>query len=333
LNHGAADLVRFAWDRTSDSFKGDLKDMEKASERAGKQISEALSAAAKDSTFKLTVDSKQAKKDLGDFQNYARLLAKNDLAFNINKLKADTNYAELETQLKSLQRLKREAAKEDKGNIQIEIDGVNDQIAAYKRLEKAANDEYRARIDALDTQSKAYKVLIANQEQLERSTTKANTAQSTFDKEQTQARMDRINGYLEERKQRVQTSNANRAAYVDEFNRTWQLKGLNQQRAAERKKLAEDATKFDEHTRRDAWVNAHEDKTRMDKLNADIRAGRKLALDQQLADLQKSVDAEFETKRKASLEAQKRFIQDTMALKGWRALVRTCPNWISCRRN
>jgi hypothetical protein len=138
LNHGAADLVRFAWDRTSDSFKGDLKDMEKASERAGKQISEALSAAAKDSTFKLTVDSKQAKKDLGDFQNYARLLAKNDLAFNINKLKADTNYAELETQLKSLQRLKREAAKEDKGNIQIEIDGVNDQIAAYKRTERVS---------------------------------------------------------------------------------------------------------------------------------------------------------------------------------------------------
>jgi hypothetical protein len=315
LNHGAADLVRFAWDRTSASFKGDLNDMEQAAERAGKQISDALSAAAKDSTFKLTVDSKQAKKDLGDFQNYARLLAKNDLDFNINKLKANTNYDGLETQLKSLQRLKREAAKDDKGNIQVEIDGINAQISAYKRLEKAARDEYRARIDALDTQSKAYKILIASQEQLERSTKEANAAQSTFDKEQVQARMDRINGYLAERKQRVQTSNANRAAYIDEINFNQQLIELNQQIAAGRKKRAEDAAALDKKTSTDVWVGALQDKQRMDKLNADIRAGKKLALDRQLADLQKSVDAEFAIKRRASLAEQKRFIQDTMALK------------------
>jgi murein DD-endopeptidase MepM/ murein hydrolase activator NlpD len=171
-NHGAADLVRFAWERTGDTFSDIQQRMMHEAERAGKRIADALEAASKDQNFKLNIDSTTAKKDLADFNNYAKLAIANDLSFTINSNKADL--AEAEAQVRRLMALKREAAADEKADIQQALNLQRDIVAQLREENAAARQTARDKLVDLRDYGAAYKLLIADVERQEKELNKQN---------------------------------------------------------------------------------------------------------------------------------------------------------------
>jgi hypothetical protein len=324
-NHGAADLVKFAWQRTGKEFSEIQNRMQAQAEKAGKAIAAALDAAAKDSTFKLTVDSKTAKKDLADFQNYAKLLVSNDLAFNINKAKSDFDPAEVTKQIRGLQAARRTAAQEDRAAINEDIAHLRTKLSLYSDAVKGAKAEASARKTALADQAMAFKVLIANTEAEEKAQNEVTAAVK-----RTREEADRLADERAAAAKQRQADDDKAIAAQNDYLRGQQK--IADEAAQHRATEARERADFDK--RRMAAQDEYLARLRKDEaekqkiIDAANKEFLKLAADRQkrviqdkreLAGIQKALnaaeDADSRAYDKARLAEQKRFIQDTMALK------------------